>query len=232
VKDTRATAEIEASPGSADAATRERLLAAGMRLFAERGFPSVTVRDLCREARASVAAVSYHFGDKLGLYREIVERAVAGLDPDATISVPAGTTASERLRHYVRTAVSRLANPSGDALWAQKLLRQEMSDPTPLAPWIAERVILPRLRFLSETVAELLGTADADDPRVRRCVVSLQAQCLVYSPNIFRKLVLPGWLDLTPADVEAAAEHIVAFTLAGIERIGELDESGTGRPRA
>jgi hypothetical protein len=97
-------------------------------------------------------------------------------------------------------------------------MRQEMNDPTPLAPWVAEEVILPRIGFLSEAVAELLDTA-VDDPRVRRCVLSLHAQCLFYMPNNFRKVAMPGWRDMTAAEITAAADHIVAFSLAGIERI-------------
>ena len=60
----------------ADRETRERLLAAGQRLFADRGFKKVTVREICREAGANVAAVNYHFGDKLGLYREVLQQAI------------------------------------------------------------------------------------------------------------------------------------------------------------
>ena len=56
-----------------DAATRARLLAAAERLFADRGFKKVTVREICRAARANVAAINYHFGDKLGLYREVLQ---------------------------------------------------------------------------------------------------------------------------------------------------------------
>ena len=40
-----------------DTETRDRLLQAGARLFADRGFRKVTVRDICRVARANVAAV-------------------------------------------------------------------------------------------------------------------------------------------------------------------------------
>ena len=50
-----------------DRETRDRLLKASTRLFADRGFKHVTVREICRAARANVAAVNYHFGDKLGL---------------------------------------------------------------------------------------------------------------------------------------------------------------------
>jgi len=198
-----------------DPAAGERLLKAAKELFSERGLDGVTIRDLSRQARTSVAAVNYHFGDKLGLYREVLEAALSGLREDATITVAEGLSPEDRLRHYVRTWVPRLAAPSGDAVWAQKLMRQEMNDPTPLAPWIAEQVVLPRIRFLKDAVAELLGS-DADDPRVRRCVVSLQAQCLVYMPNKFRQVAVPGWQSMGAAEIEAAASHIAEFTLGGI----------------
>ncbi|MGD8282087.1 MAG: CerR family C-terminal domain-containing protein [Gemmatimonadota bacterium] len=217
----RAARESQRAPrrrGSRDAATRQRLLDVALRQFADRGFKSVTVRELCREADANVASVNYHFGDKLGLYREVVERALEGIREDATIVVAEGADPAERLRHYVCTLLPRLANPSGEAISVQKLMRQEMNDPTPLAPWIADIVVLPRIRFLSDAVAELMDT-DVDDPRVRRCVVSLQAQCLFYMPNNFRKVAVPGWRDMTPEDIAAAAEHIAEFTLAGIERV-------------
>ncbi len=59
-----------------DRETRERLLKAAAQLFADRGFKKVTVRDICRSARANVGAVNYHFGDKTGLYREVLQLAI------------------------------------------------------------------------------------------------------------------------------------------------------------
>ena len=64
---------------SRDRETRDRLLDAGGRLFATRGFKRVTIRDICREAGTNVAAVNYHFSDKLGLYREVLETAVSSM---------------------------------------------------------------------------------------------------------------------------------------------------------
>ena len=51
-----------------DRETRERVLRSAAQLFADRGFKKVTVREICRAARANVAAVNYHFGDKGGLF--------------------------------------------------------------------------------------------------------------------------------------------------------------------
>ena len=45
-----------------DQETRQRLLISAERLFADRGFKKVTVREICRAARANVAAINYHFG--------------------------------------------------------------------------------------------------------------------------------------------------------------------------
>lgn len=198
--------------------TRARLLTAATRLFSQRGFHDVTVRELCQAAKANLASVNYYFGDKLGLYREVMARALAGVREDPTTDVPEDASAEERLRHYVRTYVPRLAAPGGRAVRAQKLMRHEMIDPTPLAPWIAEQVILPRVRFLSRAVAELLDT-EVEDERVGRCVVSLQAQCLFYLPNRFREVAFPEWRDTSDEAMEAAVEHITEFTLAGISRM-------------
>ena len=62
---------------SDDRDTRERLIEAAGQLFADHGFRKVTVREICRVAHANVAAVNYHFGDKLGLYREVLDTAIA-----------------------------------------------------------------------------------------------------------------------------------------------------------
>ncbi len=208
-----------ASRASSDEATRERLLDAATALFSERGFRRVTVRDICRDAKANVSAVNYHFGDKLGLYREVMGRALRRVRGDPTTDPGKSASPEDKLRHYVRTFVPRVALPEGDAVWVMKLMRQEMQDPTPLAPWIAEQAILPRIRYLSETIAELIG-CPPDDVRVHRSVISLQAQCLFYMPNDFRRVGFPDWHEPSREEVAAAAEHIVAFTLAGIREVG------------
>jgi len=207
-----------------DTATRDRLLRAATRQFAEHGFHNVSVRDICREARANGAAVNYHFDSKLGLYKEVVAAAIEAIraTSEASLHATDGLPAEERLRHYVRAYVPRLAgrDPRVDAArvaWIHKLMRHESSEPTPLAPWIAEQALMPRVRFLSRLVAELLRCEPAD-PRVKRCVISIQAQCLFYAPDKFRDAAIPGWPPAA-AELAAAAEHIAEFSLAGIRKL-------------
>ena len=51
--------------------TRSAILAAAERLYADRGFGDVTLRDIVAEANVNLAAVNYHFGSKDELIAEL-----------------------------------------------------------------------------------------------------------------------------------------------------------------
>lgn len=54
--------------------TAARILSAATRLFAEDGYEKVSIRDIAKEAGAQSAAISYYFGGKPELYREVLYR--------------------------------------------------------------------------------------------------------------------------------------------------------------
>jgi AcrR family transcriptional regulator len=61
----------ERSPRSDGEASRERLLRAGLSLFARQGYAKTSTRELAEAAGVNVASISYYFGDKAGLYRAV-----------------------------------------------------------------------------------------------------------------------------------------------------------------
>jgi AcrR family transcriptional regulator len=201
-----------------DRETRDRLLKAAERLFADRGFKKVTVREICRAARANVAAVNYHFGDKLGLYREVMQSAIDAMRAtnDAARQAGAGHTAEERLRRYIIIFVHRVLGSGRDSV--HKLINREMSDPTPALDTLVEQGVRPRVEYLSGLVAEIMECAPSDQ-RVLRCVASIQAQSIAYLPNpIAARLGLT--FKPTPAHLDELAEHIAEFSLAGVHAVG------------
>jgi AcrR family transcriptional regulator len=207
---------VPAARSSADGETRERLIAAAERLFADRGFRKVTVREICRAAGANVAAVNYHFGDKLGLYREVLQGAIDVMraTTDAAREAGSGRPAAERLRRYIITYVRRLL-ASEDHAWLHRLINREINDPTPLLDTLVEQGLRPRIEYLSSVIAEILGTAPSDD-RVLRCVASIQAQSIAYLPNpIAARLGVT--FKPTRANIDAVARHIADFSLAGVQ---------------
>jgi AcrR family transcriptional regulator len=201
-----------------DRETRERVLRAAAQLFADRGFKKVTVRDICRAARANVAAVNYHFGDKSGLYREVLQRAIdiVRATSDAARTAGEGRPAEERLRRYIHVSLCR-AVAEGHANWISRLIHREIADPTPAFDTLVDQGIRPRIDDLSVIVAELLG-CELNDERVARCVVSIHSQWVLFVPNSIASR-LRSKFQVRNESPDRVAEHIADFSLAGIRAV-------------
>jgi AcrR family transcriptional regulator len=210
-----------------DLETRDRLLGAAARLFATRGFKRVTVRDICRNARANVAAVNYHFGDKLGLYREVLQTAVNTMRSTLEAAQKAGDhgDAEARLRAYIHVYLERVVGSAPDG-WIHRLMYRELVDPTPALDLIVQHAIRPRMMYLCTLVGELLARP-IDDVRVTRCAHSIHALCVSLIPNPVAARLYPDF-TLTPDAVAAFADHIASFSLAGLRSMPA--PSGTAVP--
>src|SRR3977135_3027113 len=106
-----------------DSETRSRLLLTAAQLCAARGFRRLTVREICRAAHANVAAVNYHFHDKLGLYTEVVRTATEAIrgTSDTARQAGEGASAEQKLRIYVQVFLQRIAANSRDS-WIHQLI--------------------------------------------------------------------------------------------------------------
>jgi AcrR family transcriptional regulator len=201
-----------------DHETRTRVLKAAARLFAANGFKKVTVREICRAADANVAAVNYHFGDKLGLYREVLGKAIETMrgTTEAARQAGEGGTSEQKLRAYVRVFLQRVVGQGQDT-WIHQLMAHEIADPTPALDLVIDQVIRPRIAYLSELVADMLQVP-ADHEHVLRCVVSVQSQCHAVMTSAVSRRFMPDFTnDLTAVDL--LATHIAEFSLGGIRSL-------------
>ena len=170
-------------------------------------------------ARANVAAVNYHFGDKLGLYREVMQSAIDAMRATNDLARQAGVgrPPEEQLRRYVVVLVRRVLGPGNDTV--HKLVHREMNDPTPALDALVEQGVRPRVEYLAGLIAEIIDAAPTDQ-RVLRCVASVQAQTIAYLPNpITARLGLAN--KPTAANLGDIAEHIAEFSLAGVHAVGD-----------
>ena len=200
--------------GGYDTRTRGRLLEVATHLFAERGFKHVTVRLICRAAGANVASVNYHFGDKMGLYREVLEEAasiVTAMTAEA-IDAGEGLPAEAKLGAYIQIHTKYMFK-MGPTHRLQQLMHRELQDPTAMLPSIIDRVWKPRFEYLAGIVGELLSLP-ADDERVIRSVISIHAQVVMFKPSPAHDRMGQAIARVfAPDDV---ARHIMAFSLAGV----------------
>jgi TetR/AcrR family transcriptional regulator, regulator of cefoperazone and chloramphenicol sensitivity len=203
-------------PLEADLETRERLIEVSSRLFAERGFSKVTVREICQRAHANVAAVNYHFGGKDGLYQEIVSSAIRTMQKttDEIREAGARRPAEEQFEIFVRIFLSRVMQHKDG--WIHQLMMQEIRDPTPALDRVVKSVVRPRLEYLGSVIARILH-CPADDERVQYGVMSVQVQCLaMLNDRIAQFQPLAPW---TPKRIDTLASHIIKFSLAGIKAL-------------
>lgn len=201
--------EVQRVQGDLD--TRERLLTEGARLFAAHGYARVTVRDICRAARANVAAINYHFQGKLGLYDAVVQSAIDQMRTTTATIIEAGRgQAPERqLMTFIAIFLQRVTATRDN--WIHQLMMRELNEPTAALERVVQQVIEPRMKYLAGVIADLLGCRP-DDPRVRRSVTSVQLQCLA---AIDRKLPLNSVPTTTQA-VADLADHIARFSIGGV----------------
>ncbi len=198
-----------------DQDTRQRLIKTAAALFADRGFRNVTVREICQGASANVAAVNYHFRDKFGLYRAIIETAIQVMREtnEATLEAGRGLPPSERLRAYIQVFLERLSGHDRMS-WINKLMAREMEEPTEALDLIGREVMAPRHDHLAQIVSDI-AAIPAADPRVIRAVMSIQSQCLVFA----RRGRMPSPWNEATEDLSATSDHIARFSIAGIRAL-------------
>ena len=201
-----------------DGETRVRLLHEARTLFAARGFGNVTVREICRAAAANVAAVNYHFGDKFGLYREVVDEAVR-IMRDVTGSALSGEggTSEDKLRAYIGIFMKQAGARRGDHFWIHQLWSHEMAEPTAALEYVVQEVIVPRITYMRTLIGDMLGLPPEDE-QVLRCVLSVQSQFHAAMANPVSKRLVPGFAS-DPESLDRLAEHIADFSIGAIRSL-------------
>ena len=127
-----------------------------------------------------------------------------------------GKTPEEQLRSYVHIFITRVVTGTGNH-WIHQLMMREMSEPTPALDMVAEQVIKPRIAYLAGVIAQIMGTSPTD-ARVLPCAFSINAQCVTLLNHKGAARINPAF-NMTPAGIDAMADHIMKFSLAGIRKI-------------
>ncbi len=180
-------------------------------VFANKGFEQTTVREICRKAKANIAAINYHFGNKRELYAAVVAHSQTWANE--RLPAAAEESAENRLREFVRQFLWKLLDP-GRPSWHGRLLAREMSEPTEAIEGLVRDEIRPRYEVLQGIIRELAG--DVPPRVIAKCAASIVGQMLHYHfARPVLRLVSPVYGDLEK-HVEELADHVTRFSLAGV----------------
>ena len=200
--------------------TRDKLIEAAGAVFAERGYRDATIREICRRAGANVAAVNYTFGDKMGLYTEVLRHSVRAAKTAAmSAALDAGLSSEDTIRGVIR---ARLMSLYGEARpdWHIRLVMHEFSHPTPAMARVVDEGMRPIYDRMRKAVGEVIGLAP-DHETTRLSVNSIVGQILFYTFSWPVLSHLMPELKLTPEQLDRIADHIADFSLAYLRQVGQ-----------
>lgn len=194
--------------------TRERLINAAGEIFAEKGFRSTTVREICDRANANLAAVNYHFGDKFQLYLAAVEEAHCCPVEFQNMEWPANFTVQEKLLLFVEAMLTNHLDAQRPE-WHNKLMLRELPDPTDACAQLVDAHIRPSANVLWKILHELKPD-DMTEEQGWLVGFSIVGQCLFYKINKPIAALLMGREKFDQVTIRELAAHIARFSLAAL----------------
>jgi AcrR family transcriptional regulator len=199
--------------------TRTRLLEAAGQVFAQQGFQAATVRGICSRAGANVAAVNYHFRDKMGLYVAVLEMSL-GAAPAAELRALAlgGKAPDEALRLMIHGMLRRMYGQDERSAWHLRIMAHEMARPTAALDRVVAEIIEPNYTAFREIIGRILGLPP-DHETTRLCAHSVIAQVIHYAHA--RPVIARLWprFELSKDRIEQIATHITEFSLGSLRAL-------------
>jgi TetR/AcrR family transcriptional regulator, regulator of cefoperazone and chloramphenicol sensitivity len=216
------SAIVRSLPPKADAAdpTRLKLLEAAGQVFSEQGFHAATIREICARAEANVAAVNYHFRDKLGLYAEVLRGSIASVHANAPKEYPAEP--EEALRAFIAAFLKRMVS-SAESARNLRMMVHELAHPSPALPDVVDQVMRPNYDRLRKMISRIIGL-NPDHETTRFCAHSIIAQIVHYTHA--RPVISILWpdLEMTPKRLDQIAAHIADFSLCWLRTFAKKNE--------
>lgn len=195
----------------------QKLIDSAAELFAERGFSTTSVAQICDQAGVNVASVNYHFESKEGLLRAVLQRTFAIADQlyPVTGELVEEMSADERIRNHMEAMIRRCFDdgPGGqfDRIMARLATGTEGIDDL-----LFEEVTKLQANFPLEPMAEMLGTDD-HETLIQTCINFLGL-------SVGSQLLLPPMRKLFPKpptdrQIEAFIGRQITFAMGGLANL-------------
>ena len=195
--------------------TRERILKAAERLFADRGYEATSVRAIVAKARVNQAAINYHFAGKDGLYREVLRAAFRALTEhqlahaEETKAMPREKALAEFVRDQLRPLLAR------DVISRHiRIFNWEAVRPTAVFRKLVSEEATPFMGLAVDLVRRFLP--EADQRTLTVAAVWPIGQCSIFVRNREQLANPPASLAIDEAAVERLAQLVSAWAVAGL----------------
>jgi len=211
--------------------TRTAILAAAERLYADRGFGDVTLRDIVAAANVNLAAVNYHFGSKDELIAELfVTRSIATNRERLNALKAAEEAGGGRadiasiLRALVGPTLRGCLGPERERSTAARFMIRASIESVPPIRRIKNREVDHLRKFAAAMKRSLPGRDEVDIYWGLHFALAMAHQTVRDSERLAK--LSEGYCDLD--DVDGIIERIVAVSVMALTG-GEADKKTPAR---
>ncbi|HEY6892864.1 MAG TPA: TetR/AcrR family transcriptional regulator [Rhodanobacteraceae bacterium] len=204
----------------------DRILSAAEKLFAERGFDSVSISDVAREAEVCKANVFHHFASKQALYESVLTRACEQLGEEVERRLSVETDPASQVPHFLVWYRDYLrAHPATARLVFREVTgNPDLAESGPVFPVLS--------RLFDTVVAHVEGARDAGVFRASAnatVVASLMLGVTLFnSQTEHLRSHMPAWRDVGD---ETYVELLTDVLLRGV-RAGAAHAASDSRNAA
>ena len=205
------------TPSRADGIeARQRLLAAGLRLFAQNGFQQTSIREVAQAAQVNLASISYYFGDKEGLYRAVF---LAPMGDNAKYCHGVADDPSRPLAELLPQFFTEFLMPlkfGEEMRLVVKLHYREMIEPTGVWQDTIDSEIKPSHEAMIRALVRELGLSavDVDVQRLAVCIISMAVHFFACQPVV--DALAPQLIENDQA-IDTLAQRLALYAGAMIE---------------
>ena len=195
--------------------TRERIMKAAERLFAESGYDGTSIRAIVAKAKVNQAAINYHFDGKDGLYREVLRGAFRALTEQQLTHAEELKLMSreEALSQFVRRQLQPLLGRD-EYSRHMRIFNWETVQPTAIFRNLMAEEAAPFLSFAGDLVRRFMP--DADQRMVTVAAIWLLGQCSVFVRNREQLAEPPVGLVLDEQAIEWLSASISNWVVSGL----------------
>ena len=202
-------------PRSDGVQARQNLLACALRLFGEKGFAKTSIREIAQAAAANIAAISYYFGDKEGLYRAAFVEPMGNPKDDIALYDQRHFTLRQSLEGFY-TGFLEPMKQGELVLHCMRLHFRELLEPTGLWQQEIEHGITPAHSALVRVLCRNLNLLRADDELHRLAFAITGIALQVFVGRDVVQAIRPRLID-SPAAIAHTVRRLADFAQSMVE---------------
>ncbi|AKP32494.1 transcriptional regulator CecR [Yersinia aleksiciae] len=198
---------------------RQQLIQAATELFGELGLKGATTREIAQRAGQNIAAITYYFNSKEGLYlavaqqiADFIQQAFSPLaqEIDQFLQRPLQDQTAEQQLHYIRRGLLEFSHlmTQPETLNMSKIMAREQLSPSDAYPLIHAQAIAPLHQKLNLLLAAFIG-ADASATKTILHTHALIGEVLAFRMGRETIRRQAGWQEIGQAEIEMINQVLI-----------------------